>query len=453
VTHPAAAAWARHVNPTFVQLLGVYGYGRVFVRARGVRMWDAEGRGYLDALAGFGAMNLGHSHPRLLRRLAAHLEAEAVALNHVGPAPEAAALAERLAGLVGGDLSVVMFSSSGAEAVEAALKLAHLVTGRTGLVGCVNGYHGTNLGTLALMGSARMRAPFSAWLPPERSVPFGDTAALKQALAKRDVAAFVVEPILGEGGVLAGPPGWLREAQVLCREAGALFVLDEVQTGLGRTGADFAFRALGVEPDVLCLAKSLGGGLVPVAATLCRPEHHRKAYGRMDRFDLQSSTYGGNALGMVVADEVLDVLRDEGLAANAAARGTELVESLRRGLSGHPLVKEVRGYGLLCAIELGPTGAGLVQRLVPGMVGGVSRQVLGQWAALKLLEAGVVAQPASQRWEVLRLEPPLTIDAADTALLAERVIGVVSSLDADPGTLREVAGRVWSQWSAGWSFR
>lgn len=445
------AAWERHVNPTFVRLLGVYGYGRVFVRAEGVRVWDAEGREYLDALAGFGAASLGHAHPRLLRRLGEHLASGALGLNHVGPAPEAAALASRLAAFVGHGLHVAMFGSDGADAVEGALKLAHLCTGRAAFAHCVDGFHGLSLGTLPLMGASRLRGPFSALLPAPREVPFGDAAALRRQLDRGDVAAFVVEPVLGEGGVREA--SWWREVQEACRRTGTLLVVDEVQTGLGRTGRDLCFPSLGLEPDAVCLGKALGGGLVAVSATMVRPEHHAKAFGRMDRFDLHGSTYAGNALGSVVGDEVLRVLADEGLSAAAAARGSRLLDRLRAGLAGHPLVKEVRGAGLLCAVELGPTGATLVQRWLPGVVAGTAQHVLGQWAALRLLEAGVVAQPASQRWEVLRLEPPLVISDADVDLLADRVVGVLRALDADPATLGGVASRVWSQWAAGWSFR
>lgn len=451
MSHPAVEAWARHGNPTLVKLLGVYGYGRVFVRARGVRLWDAEGREYLDALSGFGALSLGHAHPRLLARAGAHLASEAVALDHVGVSPHAAALAARLAGYVGHGLSIAMFGSDGADAVEGALKVAHLVTGRAAFAHCVDGYHGLTLGTLPLMGTERLRSPFGALLPPPRAVPFGDAAALRRTLDRGDVAAFVVEPVLGEGGVVAAD--WWREVQAECRRAGTLLVVDEVQTGLGRTGVDLCFPGLGLEPDAACLGKALGGGLVPVAATMVRPEHHAKAFGSLDRFDLHGSTYAGNALGMVVADEVLNVLADEALPQRAATVGARLVERLRTGLAGHPLVREVRGRGLLVGLELGPTGAGLVQRLVPGLVAGASRRILGQWAAVRLLEAGVVAQPASQRWEVLRLEPPLVLSDLDADELADRVVRVVSALDADPGTLRDVAGRVWAQWASGWAFR
>ena len=447
-----AEDWARHVNPAFVELLGVFGYGRIFVRGQGVWLWDDQGRRYLDALAGFGACNLGHGHPGLLAAVSAHLASGAVSLNHVGPAPEGAALARELASRAD-PLTVAMLSSSGAEAVEAALKLAHRVTGRTRFLGCEGGFHGTNLGVLPLMGEARMRQPFAGLLPTSRLVPFGDLGALRAALAGRDVAAFVVEPVQAEGGVWIGPDGWLAEAAALCRAAGTLFVLDEVQTGIGRCGSLFMYQRAGVVPDLLCLAKALGGGLVPVAATLTRPELHARAYGTSETFDLHSSTFGGHALGCAAALATLRIVDEEALCDNAAARGVQLRDGLRARLAGHPLVREVRGEGLLVGLELGPTDAGILNRAAPWAVRGLSRRVFGQWAAARLLEAGVVAQPASQRWEVLRLEPPLTITAEEVDGLIDAVAGVLSEVRSVGPVLADVARRVAAQRAAGGGFR
>ncbi|MGH9885272.1 MAG: aspartate aminotransferase family protein, partial [bacterium] len=354
--HPTVEAYARHVNPAFVKLLGVLGYGRLFCRARGVWIWDHGERRYLDALAGFGSVNIGHNHPRLVARMKALLDDDPVHFLHVGPAREAALLAERLAAKAG--LDIALFSTSGAEAVEAALKLARAARGRPGFVSCTGSFHGLSLGTLSVMGSTRMRAPFEPLLGQCVQVPFGDLAALERALAPRRAAAFLVEPLQAEGGVVVPPAGYLRAAQELCRRYGTVFVLDEIQTGLGRCGSLFAVEAEGFVPDVLVLAKSLGGGIAPMAATLTRRDLHRKAYGATDRFDLHGSTFAGSALACVAALETLDILDEEQLPAAALLRGEQLVAGLTRRLQGHPFVRAIRGRGLLVGLELGPTDAG-----------------------------------------------------------------------------------------------
>ena len=450
--HPAVQAYARHVNPAFVKLLGVFGYGRLFERAEDVWIYDHEGRRYLDLLAGFGAVNLGHNHPRLRERLAAFLGEQPLNLVHVGPSRHEAALAEALAAWAPEPLQVALFSSSGAEAVEAGLKLARAATGRAGFVSCAGGFHGTNLGTLSVMGARRMRAPFEPLLAACAQVPFGDLDALAAAL-RRKPAAFLLEPIQGEAGVILPPPGYLADAQRLCAKAGTLLVLDEVQTGIGRTGARFALEhEPGFVPDVLCLAKALGGSLIPIGATLTRAELQRKAYGSMDRFDLHSSTFGGNSLACAAALETLRIVDEEGLVDAARERGAQLVDGLRRRLAGHPFVREVRGRGLLVGVELGPTDASLLGRLAPGLVRLVSQQMFGQWAALCLLERGVICQPASQQWDVLKLEPPLTIGAEQVTEAIEAVAGVLEAYEGVAGILADVSRRVGSQLLKGWSF-
>lgn len=449
--HPAVQRYARHVNPAFVKLLGVFGYGRLLERARGVTIYDHEGREYLDLLAGFGSVNLGHNHPRLRARLHAFLDEEALNFVHTGPARYAADLAAALAERLPDPLEVSLFSSSGAEAVEAGLKLARAATGRTGFVYCEGGFHGTNLGTLAVMGEERMRRPFEPLLAHTQAVPFGDLPALERALAQRP-AAFVSEPLLAEGGVVLPPPGYLRAAQDLCRAAGTLFVLDEVQTGVGRTGTRFMCEAEGLVPDVLVLAKGLSGGMAPIGVTVTSSAIQARAYGAMDRFDLHSSTFGGNALSCVSALTTLEILDEEGLVENARVQGEALLSGLRQRLAGHPLVREIRGRGLLIGIELGPTERGIVNRLAPGLVRLTAKEAFGQWAALKLLERGVICQPASHRWDVLKLEPPLCIGPAEVARAIDAVAGVLEEYEGIGPLLKDVTQRLGRQLFNGGKF-
>jgi putrescine aminotransferase len=275
---------------------------------------------------------------------------------------------------------------------------------------------------------------------------------LKAFLGTRRFAAFLVEPIQCEAGVMMPPAGYLAEAQELCRRFGTLLLLDEVQTGLGRTGKMFAYQGEGFVPDVLVLAKALSGSLAPVSAALVRPELHARAYGATDRFDLHSSTFGGNALSCVAGLETLRILADEDLIANSKARGEELLARLRRRLDGHPLVREVRGRGLLVAVELGPTNKGLLNRLSPELVEAVSKKAFGQWVALRLLERGVICQPASQSWNVLKLEPPLTVTSEHVAQMVEALGEVLDEYRGVTPVLWDVTERLLRQFLAGWKF-
>jgi putrescine aminotransferase len=443
--HPTIERHARHVNPAFVKLLGVLGYGRVFTRASDVWLWDDQERQYLDFLAGFGSVNLGHNHPRLVARLQRFFTEEALHFCHVGLTEHSAALGEALCKRLDPPLEVVLLASSGGEAVEAGMKLARAATGRSAFVFCEGGFHGTGFGALSVMGAERMRKPFEPLLAGCHRVPFGSLEALELVLRRQKVAAFVVEPMLGEGGVIPPPPGYLKEAQALCRKHGALLVLDEVQTGLGRLGRRFAYQGQGFVPDVLVLAKALSGGVVPVSAAITSAEIHQRAYGSMDRFDLHSSTFGGNALACAAALETLAIVDEEDLARNAAERGAELLNGLRQRLAGHPLVRDIRGEGLLVGVELGPTDSGLLNRIAPSLVGLVSEKVFGQWAALRLLEEGIVAQPASHRWDVLRLEPPLTVKSAEIARVVDAVARILGDYTGLVPLLRDVVARLGEQ--------
>ena len=452
-SHPVVDAYARHVSPEFVKLLGVFGYGRVLARAEDVWVWDDEGRRYLDLLAGFGSVNLGHNHPRIRQRLQGFLDEMPLNLVHVGPAGPAAELARALAGLARAPLEIVLFSSGGAEAVEAGLKVAKAATGRSALLSCREGFHGTSLGTLSVLGDERMRKPFLPLLPDCTHVPFGDRAALERELSTERFAAFVVEPIPAEGGVLIPPAGYLRWAQEACRRHGTLLVLDEVQTGLGRTGEMFAFQHEGFTPDVLVLAKALGGSIAPIGATLVSRRAHSAAYGSMARFDLHGSTFGGNGFAASAALETLAIVQDEALVQRSRELGAEFLEGLRTRLSGHPFVKEVRGRGLLVGVELGGTDSTWLGRAAPATVDGFAELVFGQWAALRLLERGILCQPASRKWNVLKLEPPLTIGSSELAAATDAIVEVLGDYEQASPLVADVARRLGEQLFSGGAFR
>ncbi len=444
-THPVAAKYARHVNRAFVELLGVLGYGRVFTRARDVWVWDDQGKRYLDLLAGFGALNLGHNHPRLNSALQRFLAEDALNLHHVGPSGHSADLAEALVALLPDPLEVCLFCNAGAQAVEGAIKLTRAATGRATIVYCDESFHGTSLGTLSVTNKSRMRAPFEPLLGACVGIPFDDPNALEDALRAHKAAAFLVEPIQAEAGVRVPRAGYLARAKQLCEHYGALLIFDEVQTGLGRTGKRFAFEHEGVVPDVLVLAKSLGGGMAPIGATVVGAALHAKAYGSRHRFDLNNSTFGEHSFGCVAAQETLAILEEEKLAARAETCGALLVERLKPRLAGHPLVVDVRGRGLLVGIEIGPTGDGWSNKLLSGMVQFAAETAIGQWFALRLLEAGFVCQPAAHAWNVLKIEPPLTIAREQIEHAVDAIAAVFDEYRSVGKLLAHVTARVSKQ--------
>jgi putrescine aminotransferase len=445
--------YGRHVSPTFVRLLGVLGFGRVFVRGEGVHLFDSRGRRYLDALAGFGSANLGHAPPALSEAIAAQLAAKEPGILHVGPSASAARLGEALSRATRTDLAVSLLALSGAEAVDSAMKLARAATGRRGFVSCEGGYHGLDLGVLSVMGNKRIRSPFEPLLEHCARVPFGDAHALERALSSHEPAALIIEPVLGEGGAVLAPAGYLQRARELCDRHGTLLVFDEVQTGLGRTGTLFAFEREGVVPDVLAVGKALGGGLVPVSAAVTTRALYERAFGSMDRFDVHGSTYAGYAIGSAVACAMLDHCAKPKLLENVCAQGAALVEGLSARVGAHPMVRSVRGAGLMVAVELGSPREGLWQKLTAPLVDTVAEKVLGQWLCVKLLEAGVVAQPATQRWNVLKLTPPLTLEREHVETLVDCVGGILDDYPDPARVLRDAGLRVGEQALRGGAFR
>lgn len=451
--------YERHVNPTFTKLLGLLGYGRVWTRGEGTRLYDDAGRSYLDLLAGFGATNLGHNHPALHRALIDALAAMPVHVCHVGPTPHEAAVGERLARSAGAPFEIGLMSSSGAEAVEAAIKLARAATRRPGVLSCKGGFHGLSLGTLSIMGAPRLRTPFEPLLPHCTAVPFGELAPVRAALATKRFACFVVEPIQAEAGVIVPPPGYLAEVRALCDATGTLLVLDEVQTGIGRTGTTYAFQGEGVVPDLLVLAKGLGGGIVPVGATLTSRALHQRAYGGLDRFDAHGSTFAGNALACAAAIATLDIVEKDQLAARAHALGDYLQSALTARIGKHPLVRDIRGRGLLVGVELGTTATGLIHGLGARLAELSPRAgrlapppFVGQWISVRLLEAGYLCQPTAHEWDVLKIEPPLTISERELDDFVGGLGDVLDDYRSAAAILKDVGVRMAARGAKGWAW-
>lgn len=403
-------------------MLGLLNFDKQFIRAEGIKVWDSEGNQYLDFLGAYGALNLGHNHPQVLAALDQVKELPSLLQASLGTI--AGALAKDLAAITPGKLQRSFFCNSGAEAVEGALKLARAATGRKGLVYCNGSFHGKTLGALSVTGREKYQKAFQPLLPGIISVPFGDLDALERQLRDKSVAAFIVEPIQGEGGIILPPEGYLAGVRQICTKYNTLLIIDEVQTGLGRTGEMFACQHYRVIPDILCLAKSLGGGVMPIGAYITTDEIWKKAYGSMDKATLHTSTFGGNTLAAAAAIATLEVLYEQNLPERARESGSYLLAGLRRLKEKYPLIKDVRGLGLMAGIEFSrPEGVAL--KVSMGLVNKISEEYLGSMVAGELLNKHrMITAYTLNNPNVIRLEPPLLVtrEQMDTLLEALEVI-------------------------------
>jgi len=409
-----------YINPDLVGLLGLLNFDKSFVRASGTSVWDAEGNEYLDFLGGYGALNLGHNHPQV----SAALEAvrDFPNLLQVSLNPLAGTLARNLALITPGELRYCFFGNSGAEAVEGALKLARAATGRHKIISCLGSFHGKSFGALSVTGRAKYRAPFGPLLPGVDFVPYGDEQALAIALQAKEAAAFIVEPLQGEGGIILPPAGYLKKARQLCQEAGTLFIADEVQTGFGRTGRMFACEHEAVEPDILCLAKSLGGGVMPLAAYIAVEEVWRKAYGSMDKATLHTSTFGGNSRAAAAGIAALEATLREDLPRQAAEKGAYLLGELQVLQGEFPFIRQVRGQGLMLGIEFAPPEKNLLSKVTGGGMDKIAAEYTGALVAGELLNKHrIITAYTLNNPNVIRLEPPLTVSLAEL----ERMLGAL----------------------------
>jgi putrescine aminotransferase len=379
-----------YINPPLARVMKLSG-SPVETTAQGSTITDHTGKTYLDFAGGYGVFTLGHRHPRVVAAVRDQLDRMALSGRTMFN-PLMGRLAKRLAELTPGDLTYSFFANSGTEAVEGALKLARAATQRPAIVTTDGAFHGKTLGALSVSGRDAFRTPFAPLLADVRRVAFGDAAALR-ASVDAQVAAVIVEPVQGEGGVNVPPPGYLRDVRAICDAGGAVMIADEVQTGLGRCGALFACDREQVVPDVIALAKGLSGGVMPIGAYVARPAVWNAAYAKAPL--LHTSTFGGGELACAAALAALDVLVDEDLAECARERGAQLLAGARAVMQRHPaVIADVRGAGLLVGVDLRAEGYG--GTIIP-----------------ELLKRGVTAAWTLNAQRVIRLEPPLIVTAQE----------------------------------------
>lgn len=424
---------ARHLNPQLPRMLHTIGFDKVYERAAGAHFWDAEGNDHLDMLAGFGVMGLGRHHPVVRRALHDVLDADLPDLTRFDCPPLPGLLAERLLAH-SPHLDRVFFGNSGTEAVETALKFARYATGRPRVVYCDHAFHGLTTGALSVNGEQGFKAGFDPLLP-DTAVALGDLDALERELRKGDVAAFVVEPIQGKG-VHEAPPGFLAAAQELLHRHGALLIADEVQTGLGRTGDFYAYQHEdGVEPDLVCVAKALSGGYVPVGATLGKDWIFKKVYSSMDRVLVHSASFGSNAQAMAAGLAVLSVMESEGTVAHVRRVGGLLKGRLEELVPRYELLHAVRGRGLMIGIEFGrPSSLALRGRWA--MLQTARKGLFAQMVVVPLLQRHrILTQVSGDHLEVIKLIPPLVIDEADVDRFVTAFTAVMEDAHGGGGLL------------------
>jgi ornithine--oxo-acid transaminase len=431
-----------HVNPRFARVLRTIGFDRCYKKAQGSYLWDLEDQRYLDLLSGYGVFALGRNHPHIRQALEDFLAVDGPSLVQMEAPLLSGLLAAELKKRVPEELDTVYFTNSGAEGVETAIKFAHCATGRPAIVHCEHAFHGLSNGALSLNGDETFRQGFSPLLPECRSVPFNNLVALERALADREVAAFVVEPVQGKG-VWIPDAGYLREAAAMCRRHGTLFVADEVQTGIGRTGRFLAIEHDGsFVPDILVLSKALSGGYVPVGAVMTKREIYDKVFSSLERSVVHSSTFGQGSLAMVAGLATLNAIDEEDAIANAQRVGDYLLTCLNDLVPRFEFLKAVRGCGMMIGIELG-TPSRRALKTAWSIVHKMDASLFPQAVVIPLLDDHhIITQVAGHHMDVVKLLPPLNLSREDADQFLSAFVEVMSALEKFPGPAWDLLTRI-----------
>jgi ornithine--oxo-acid transaminase len=421
----------RYLNPQMGRILRTLGIDRTWVSGDRAYLIDSEGRRYLDLISGYGVFALGRNHPDVIAAAQELFAAQTANLPQLGVTLLSGVLAEQLLARAPSSVDAMVPANSGTEAVEAAIKLSRAATGRHRVLYADHGFHGLTLGSLSLNGNDEFREGFGPFLPGCDPVPFGDLEALERELVRQDVAALVLEPVQGKG-VNIPPDGYLQAAQSACRAAGTLFVCDEVQTGLGRTGRFLALEHWELEPDLICIAKALSGGLVPIGGVLVSRSAFDRVFSGMERAVRHGSTFGSNDLAAAVALATLRVLDRDGVVDHADRMGRLLLELTQPLAERHEIVRAVRGLGLMWAIEFGPP-AGPGNRAVFNAVERKQPGLFAQLITVPLFhEHQILVQVAGHRMNVVKALPSLLIDEDEVRMFAGALGEVVAAAERVP---------------------
>lgn len=426
----------QHLNNQMVRVLRTIGYDRNYKRAIGQYLYDEDNNEYLDLLSGFGVFAVGRNHPTVVAALQETLALELPNLVQMDVSLLSGLLAEKILETTPDNLDKMFFCNSGTESVEAAIKFSRYATNRENIIFCEHSFHGLTTGALSLNGEQIFRDGFGPLLPGCNSVPFNDLEALEQALSKNNVAAFIIEPIQGKG-VNVPDDNYLPEVERLCKKYGTLFVADEVQTGLGRTGKFWAIEHWGVQPDMICMAKALSGGFVPIGAVAMTQKVMDAVFNRMDRAVVHGSTFSKNNLAMAAGLSTLQVIEDEKLVENSAKIGENIINTINATATKYEFLKEARGMGMMIAIEF-HSPKSLSLKTAWSMLEAANKGLFCQMITIPLFkDHRILTQVAGHGMNVVKLLPPLNLTQKDYDW-------IVNSFDQTIADTHQVPGSIWS---------
>jgi ornithine--oxo-acid transaminase len=425
-----------YLNPQLARVLKTLGFDRFYVKGEGCYLYDDKGDRYLDFLAGFGVYALGRGHPAVKRALHEAIDLDLPNMVQLDCALLPGVLAEALVARAHEGIRRVYFCNSGTEATEAAVKFARRATGRPRIVYCDHAFHGLTTGSLALNGGKEFKEGFGPLLPGATEVPFGDLDALAKELSAGDVAAFVAEPIQGKG-VNVAPADYWRSVQDLCRKHGTLFVTDEVQVGMGRTGKFFAYEHYGLEPDIVTLSKALSGGYVPVGAMLCTEKVYMSVYSSLERAMVHSTTFGRNQLAMVAGLATLDVFEEEQIVERARQTGEAFEAALAPLVERYEMLHAVRGKGLIIGLVFGKPES-RVLRMRWNALEAVRTALFSQMVVVPLFHRHrILTQVAADNMNVIKLLPPLIAGPEEVDYFVSALDDVLRDAHRGSGLLME----------------
>ena len=425
----------QHLNNQMVRVLRTIGYDRNYKKAVGQYLYDEDNNEYLDLLSGFGVFAVGRNHPTVISALQETLTLELPNLVQMDVSLLSGLLAERILATTPENTNKMFFSNSGTEAVEAAIKFARYTTKRERIVHCEHSFHGLTLGSLSLNGEEIFREGFGPLLPNCDAIPFNDLDALEKALSNKDVAAFIVEPIQGKG-VNVPDNNYLPEVERLCKKYGTLFVADEIQTGLGRTGKFWAIDHWDVKPDMILMAKALSGGFIPIGAVAMTKKIMDTVFNRMDRAVVHGSTFSKNNMAMAAGLATLQVMEDEKLVENSAKIGEDIINSINAMVSKYQFLKEARGRGLMIAVEF-QSPKSLSLKAAWAMLEAANKGLFCQMVTIPLFkEHHILTQVAGHGMNVVKLLPPLNLTQKDRDW-------IVNSFDKAIADTHQIPGSIW----------
>ena len=426
----------KYISPHMARVLQIIGFDKIYTRGEGAYLWDADGVRYLDLLAGFSVFNLGRGHPVIKQAMQEALMLERPNLVKMDCPLLAGLLAEELVKRMPPGLEAIFFANSGADAVDTALKFARYATKRPRIVFLDHAFHGLTLGTLSINGGEAFKKGFEPLIPGTTMVAMNDLETLEKELRKGDVAAFIVEPIQGKG-VYIPEDNYLPEAQRLCRKYGAQFICDEVQVGLGRAGKFLCCEHWNLEPDMVTIAKSLGGGYVPVSAVIMRREINDKVFGHLRRAQVHSTTFGQNEMAMAAGLATLYVMDEEKIVERSAAVGAKLLAGLAALKDKHEMIADVRGKGLIIGIEFRPP-RNLVLKVAWTAIEAAEKGLFSQLVVMSLMrDHRMLTQVGGPGVNIIKLLPPLIIGD-------EEVESIIKAFDTIMEETRNLKGRVWA---------